>query len=130
MYKTSAITVTPNTDSVTFSTSTNYGLVFLNTDNSFWTGNYCFEFKLIDFSSDTITVRCDNNSSTSLDRSLSVLGATANDVIRVENNGTNVIFYVNDVQVATRSNNGTIRYGFRLPEGESITVTDMKFYLI
>lgn len=130
LYKTSAITVTPNEDSVTFSASGNYGLIYLNTDNSFRTGNYCFEFKLVDFSSDTIDVRCDNSSSSSLSRSLSILGANEGDVIRAENNGTNVIFYVNDEQVATRSNNGTIRYGFRIPDGESITVTNMKFYTI
>ena len=130
LYKASAITVTPNEDTVTFSASGNYGLIFLNTDNSYRTGNYCFEFKLVDFSSDTIEVRCDNSSSSSLGRSLSILGASDGDVIRAENNGTIVNFYVKDVLRTTRSNNGTIRYGFRIPEGESITVTDMKFYPI
>ena len=129
-YKNNSITVNPKTSSIEF-TSNGSGLVYLHTDGStFLHGNYAFEFKLIDFSTTNINIRCSNSVSTSLQRPLSDLGAEEGDTIRVENNGTTVYFYVNDVQTVTRSNNGTIRYGFSIPNGATIEVTDMKIYPI
>lgn len=129
-YKNNYVDVEPKTNSIKFvsNSSSNNGLIYLSDDNSFITGNYAFEFKLIAFSSDTVGIRCPNSSSTSLQRTISDLNADVGDVIRFENNGTNVICYVNDTQVTTRSNNGTIKYGFNIPVGESIEVTDMKVY--
>ena len=131
LYKTSAVTVTPNTDSVTFSASGGNGFVYLIPSDSsilYYEGNYAFEFKLINHGTG-IGIRCGNTSSSSRQFSIDNYSIEDEDIIRLANDGSKVRLWINGTeQTSTTSNNGTIRYGFNIPDGESITVTDMKFY--
>ena len=133
--KSSSVTATSNTNSVTFSTSSSTGTFFFATTNTpALTHNNAMEVKVVNYSG-TVSVRFDDTTLEQPSRSKSIssteLNIQAGDTLRVEDDGTRIYFYKNgELLDYNQAIGGNIRFGFALGTNSSLELTEMKVYPI
>ena len=131
LYKSNSVNVTSNTDSITFTSQNTDGVVFFAEDDTTYFENYCFEFTVLDCSDWDAVLVCMDDFHYDERHSIPELierEILSGDTIRIENvYEGQIVVYVNDEETQYNWSGGS-RFGFEIPEGEHITLTDIMVY--
>lgn len=114
----------------TINSGSSYGIISFKKDNEYYTNNHAFECKIIAYSG-TVSLRFDTTATHSKPLNASDFNFQNGDTLRVEDNGTIISFYKNGEKLSyDYPSDQQIRFGFRIEEGGSLELTNMKVYPI